>query len=197
MRQKQRGIKIYHLNIGQPDIETPKVFMEAVKKADVEVLAYADSNGWEPLRESISKYYKRINLPYEVEDIIITNGVARRCNGRFLLTCDPGEEILVPEPFYTNYRGFAAPYDVVIKPITTKPDDGFVLPGREVLESLITDKTRAIALSNPGNPTASFIPKSKFVCCRTSRAIIICLLSQTRYTVNSVTTAKRRRVSAQ
>ncbi len=150
---KKRGIKIYHLNIGQPDIETPKVFMDAVKKADVEVLAYADSNGWEPLRESISKYYKRIGLPYEVKDIIITNAGSEALQWSFLLTCDPGEEILVPEPFYTNYRGFAAPYNVVIKPISTYPDNGFALPARDVLESLLTEKTRAIALSNPGNPT--------------------------------------------
>jgi aspartate aminotransferase len=113
------------------------------------------------LRESISMYYKRINLPYEVEDVIITNGGSEALQWAFLLTCDPGEEILVPEPFYTNYRGFAAPYDVVIKPITTKPDDGFVLPGREVLESLITDKTRAIALSNPGNPTGVVYSKEQ------------------------------------
>jgi len=106
MRQKRGVYKIYHLNIGQPDIETPKVFMEAVKKADVEVLAYADSNGWEPLRESISKYYKRINLPYEVEDIIIHERGSEALQWAFLLTCDPGEEILVPEPFYTNYRRF-------------------------------------------------------------------------------------------
>ncbi len=150
---KKRGIKIYHLNIGQPDIETPKVFMDAVKKAEVEVLAYADSNGWEPLRESISKYYKRIDLPYEVKDIIITNAGSEALQWAFLLTCDPGEEILVPEPFYTNYRGFAAPYNVVLKPISTYPDNGFALPSRDVLESLLTDKTRAIALSNPGNPT--------------------------------------------
>ncbi len=152
---KKRGVKIYHLNIGQPDIETPKVFMEAVKKADVDVLAYADSNGWEPLRQSISNYYKRIGLPYEVADIIITNGGSEALQWAFLLTCDPGEEILVPEPFYTNYRGFAAPFDVVLKPITTYPDNGFALPSKEKLESLITEKTRGIALSNPGNPTGA------------------------------------------
>ena len=152
---KKRGVKIYHLNIGQPDIETPKVFMEAVRKADIQVLAYADSNGWEPLRRSISNYYKRMGLPYEVEDIIITNGGSEALQWAFLISCDAGDEILVPEPFYTNYRGFAAPYDVVLRPITTHPENGFALPSREVLETLITERTRGIALSNPGNPTGA------------------------------------------
>jgi aspartate aminotransferase len=149
---KKRGIKVYHLNIGQPDIETPKVFMEAVKKADLDVLAYADSNGWEPLRDSIAAYYKRMGLTYETEDIIITNGGSEALQWAFIITCDPGEEILVPEPFYTNYRGFAAPYLANIRPITTYPENGFALPGRSEIESLITEKTKGIMLSNPGNP---------------------------------------------
>ncbi|HZK41969.1 MAG TPA: pyridoxal phosphate-dependent aminotransferase, partial [Clostridia bacterium] len=149
---KKRGTKVYHLNIGQPDIETPKVFMEAVRQADIDVLAYADSNGWEPLRQSIADYYKRMGLPYETEDVIITNGGSEALQWALLITCDPGEEVLVPEPFYTNYRGFAAPYDAQIKPITTYPQDGFALPSREAIEGLITDKTRGFMLSNPGNP---------------------------------------------
>ncbi|NLB51179.1 MAG: pyridoxal phosphate-dependent aminotransferase [Clostridiaceae bacterium] len=152
---KKRGTKVYHLNIGQPDIETPKVFLEAVKKTEVDVLAYADSNGWEPLRESISRYYKRIGLPYETEDIIITNGGSEALQWAMLIACDPGEEILVPEPFYTNYRGFAAPYLVELKPITTYPQDGFGLPDRPAIEALITEKTRGFVLSNPGNPSGS------------------------------------------
>ena len=122
---KKRGTKVYHLNIGQPDIETPKVFMEAVRQADIDVLAYADSNGWEPLRQSIADYYKRMGLPYETEDVIITNGGSEALQWALLITCDPDEEVLVPEPFYTNYRGFAAPYQAQIKPITTYPQDGF------------------------------------------------------------------------
>lgn len=149
---KKRGTKVYHLNIGQPDIETPKVFMEAVRQADIDVLAYADSNGWEPLRQSIAGYYKRMGLPYETEDVIITNGGSEALQWALLITCDPGEEVLVPEPFYTNYRGFAAPYLAEIRPITTHPDDGFALPSREAIEALITDKTRGFMLSNPGNP---------------------------------------------
>lgn len=149
---KKRGTKVYHLNIGQPDIETPRVFMDAVKEADFDVLAYADSNGWEPLRESIARYYQRIGLPYETGDVIITNGGSEALQWALIIACDPGEEVLVPEPFYTNYRGFAAPYLAEIKPITTYPENGFALPGREVIESLITDKTRAFMLSNPGNP---------------------------------------------
>lgn len=149
---KKRGTKVYHLNIGQPDIETPKVFMEAVRQADIDVLAYADSNGWEPLRQSIAGYYKRMGLPYETEDVIITNGGSEALQWALLITCDPGEEVLVPEPFYTNYRGFAAPYLAEIRPITTYPADGFALPSREAIEALITDKTRGFMLSNPGNP---------------------------------------------
>lgn len=149
---KKRGTKVYHLNIGQPDIETPKVFMEAVKEAEIDVLAYADSNGWEPLRKSIADYYQRMGLPYELEDVIITNGGSEALQWALLIACDPGEEVLVPEPFYTNYRGFAAPYLAQIRPITTYPEEGFALPAREVIEGLITDKTRAFMLSNPGNP---------------------------------------------
>jgi aspartate aminotransferase len=150
---KKRGTKVYHLNIGQPDIETPKVFMKAVREAEIDVLAYADSHGWEPLRESIAGYYRRIGLTYDADDIIVTNGGSEALQWAFLITCDPKEEILVPEPFYTNYRGFAAPYDVQLRPITTRPEDGFALPDRSTIEGLLTDKTRAIALSNPGNPT--------------------------------------------
>lgn len=149
---KKRGTKVYHLNIGQPDIETPKVFMEAVRAADIDVLAYADSNGWEPLRESIAAYYQRMGLQYETEDVIITNGGSEALQWALLIACDPGEEVLVPEPFYTNYRGFAAPYLVEISPITTYPENGFALPEKAVIESRITEKTRGILLSNPGNP---------------------------------------------
>lgn len=149
---KKRGTKVYHLNIGQPDIETPKVFMDAVRAADIDVLAYADSNGWEPLRESIAAYYQRIGLPYVTEDVIITNGGSEALQWALLIACDPGEEVLVPEPFYTNYRGFAAPYLVEISPITTYPENGFALPEKAMIESRITKKTRGILLSNPGNP---------------------------------------------
>ena len=149
---KKRGTKVYHLNIGQPDIETPKVFMDAVRAADIDVLAYADSNGWEPLRESIAAYYQRIGLPYVTEDVIITNGGSEALQWALLIACDPGEEVLVPEPFYTNYRGFAAPYLVEISPITTYPENGFALPDKAMIESRITKKTRGILLSNPGNP---------------------------------------------
>ena len=149
---KKRGTKVYHLNIGQPDIETPKVFMDAVRAADIDVLAYADSNGWEPLRESIAAYYQRMGLPYVTEDVIITNGGSEALQWALLIACDPGEEVLVPEPFYTNYRGFAAPYLVEISPITTYPENGFALPDKAMIESRITKKTRGILLSNPGNP---------------------------------------------
>ncbi|MDD2427163.1 MAG: aminotransferase class I/II-fold pyridoxal phosphate-dependent enzyme, partial [Eubacteriales bacterium] len=106
---KKRGTKVFHLNIGQPDIETPKVFMQAIKNAEIDVLAYADSRGWDPLRQSLVDYYKRIGGDFEIEDIIITNGGSEALQWAFVITCDLDDEILVPEPFYTNYNSFTAP----------------------------------------------------------------------------------------
>ena len=150
---KKRGIKVFHLNIGQPDIETPKVFMKAIKEAEIDVLAYADSRGWDPLRQSMADYYKRIGGDFELEDFIITNGGSEALQWVFVITCDIDDEILVPEPFYTNYNSFTAPFTVSITPITTQADKGFALPDEASIVELITDRTRCIALSNPGNPT--------------------------------------------
>jgi len=100
-------------------------------------------------------YYRRLGLPYETEDVIITNGGSEALQWAMVIACDAGEEILVPEPFYTNYRGFAAPFLIDLKPITTLPEEGFALPDRQTMESRITDKTRAIVLSNPGNPAGA------------------------------------------
>jgi aspartate aminotransferase len=145
---RKRGIKVYGLNVGQPDIETPPEFMDAIRNAEIKVLAYANSKGDPQLVKATSDYYKRIGLPYEPEDIIITNGGSEALMWAFIAVADVDEDILVPEPFYTNYRSFAAPYAVNIKPLTTYAENGFA----EIVSKL-TDKTRAIALSNPGNPT--------------------------------------------
>ncbi|MGI6089799.1 MAG: pyridoxal phosphate-dependent aminotransferase [Saccharofermentanales bacterium] len=150
---RKRGIKVYGLNVGQPDIETPPEFMDAIRNAEIKVLAYANSKGDPNLVKATSDYYKRIGLPYEPEDIIITNGGSEALMWAFIAVADVDEDILVPEPFYTNYRSFAAPYAVNIKPLTTYAENGFALPSEAEIVSKLTDKTRAIALSNPGNPT--------------------------------------------
>ena len=150
---RKRGIKIYGLNVGQPDIETPPEFMDAIRNTEIKVLAYANSQGDPKLVKATSDYYKRIGLPYEPEDIIITNGGSEALMWAFIAVADVDEDILVPEPFYTNYRSFAAPYAVNLKPLTTYAEDGFALPSEAEIVSKLTDKTRAIALSNPGNPT--------------------------------------------
>lgn len=150
---RKRGIKVYGLNVGQPDIETPPEFMDAIRNAEIKVLAYANSKGDPQLVKATSDYYKRIGLPYEPEDIIITNGGSEALMWAFIAVADVDEDILVPEPFYTNYRSFAAPYAVNIKPLTTYAENGFALPSEAEIVSKLTDKTRAIALSNPGNPT--------------------------------------------
>ncbi len=160
-KAKEKGIKVYHLNIGQPDIETPKVFIEEIRKYDEAVLKYANSYGDINLRKSMSKYYKNNNIDLEANDIIITNGGSEGIQLSILSITDEGDNILVPEPFYTNYNGFSMPYSIEIKPITTSPDNGFKLPSREEIEALIDNRTRAILLSNPGNPTGAIYSKEQ------------------------------------
>ncbi len=150
---KEQGKKVYHLNIGQPDIKTPPEFMAAVNSYDSEVLAYAHSQGYFPLIDAISHYYERLGMHYGREHIVITNGGSEALQHAFVAICNPGDEILVPEPFYTNYRGFSLPFNVEIKPITCTAEDAFALPSKEKIQSLISDRTRAILVSNPGNPT--------------------------------------------
>ncbi len=160
-KAKEKGIKVYHLNIGQPDIETPKVFIEEIRKYDEAVLKYANSYGDINLRRSMSKYYKNNNINFNPEDIIITNGGSEGIQLSILSITDEGDNILVPEPFYTNYNGFSMPYSIEIKPITTTPDNGFILPSKEEIEALIDNRTRAILLSNPGNPTGAVYSKEQ------------------------------------
>ena len=148
-----QGKKVYHLNIGQPDIKTPNEFMDAIRKFDKETIEYSVSNGDPELIKAISKYYKRFDINYSQDEILITNGGSEALIFAAIALCNAGEEILVPEPFYTNYNGFTTAVDVVIKPITTKAEDGFHLPSKEEMLACVTDKTRAIMISNPGNPT--------------------------------------------
>lgn len=150
---KGKGKRVYHLNIGQPDIETPPSFMEAIRQYDEKVLAYTLSQGMPELIEAIIRYYKKYDVHFETDDILITNGGSEALLFAIIAVADAGDELLVPEPFYTNYNGFGAAVDVKVTPITCLAEEGFHLPTREKIVSLINDRTRAILLSNPGNPT--------------------------------------------
>lgn len=150
---KARGTKVYHLNIGQPDIKTPEGFFNAVKNYEEEVLEYALSQGIPELIDAMREYYKTYNMDYDKDEILIMNGGSEALLFAMIATCDPGDNMLAPEPFYTNYNGFGDAVNVGIKPITTKAEDGFHLPSKEEIVSRIDEKTKAILLSNPGNPT--------------------------------------------
>lgn len=158
---KAKGIKIYHLNIGQPDIKTPKVFFEAVKNFNNEVLEYAVSPGIPELISSLQQYYTTYNMDFESDEILVTNGGSEALLFALMATCDPKDNILVPEPFYSNYNGFSQSINVNITPITTKAEEGFHLPSKEKIQSLITSKTKAILISNPGNPTGTVYTKKE------------------------------------
>lgn len=150
---KAKGKKVYHLNIGQPDIVTPAGFFEAIRNFREDVLAYSTSAGSNELIDAIRKYYQGYGIEYGREHIIITNGGSEALMFAMIALCDPGDEILVPEPFYTNYNGFGQAVNVAIRPITTKAECGFHLPAAGEIEKLVSPATRAILISNPGNPT--------------------------------------------
>ena len=152
---KERGIKVYHLNIGQPDIKTPKGFFEAINKFNSNVLEYAVSQGLPELIDAMINYYSTYNIHFEKDEILITNGGSEALLFAMMATCDPGDNILVPEPFYTNYNGFSSSVNVVVKPITTHPENGFHLPNKSEILSKIDKNTKAILISNPGNPTGT------------------------------------------
>lgn len=152
---KDKGIKVYHLNIGQPDIKTPKGFFDAVKNFDSEVLEYAVSQGIPELISALQDYYKTYDMHFEKDELLVTNGGSEALLFTMMAICDPGDNILVPEPFYTNYNGFGQSVNIEVNPITTKAENGFHLPSKEEIVSRINDKTRAILLSNPGNPTGA------------------------------------------
>lgn len=150
---KSKGVKVIHLNIGQPDIETPKVALDAVKNNDIRVLEYSHSAGFESYRKGLAAYYQKNNIHVDVEDIIVTTGGSEALNFGFMSTCNPGDEIIIPEPFYANYNGFAVTAGLKVVPVTAKIEDGFKLPSIEDFEAKITEKTKAILICNPGNPT--------------------------------------------
>lgn len=158
---KSKGKKVYHLNIGQPDIKTPKSFFTAVKNFDEEVLEYALSQGIPELIDAIRNYYTTYNMNFEKDEILITNGGSEALMFAFIAVADPGDEVLAPEPFYTNYNGFAEAVNVKVAPVTTKAENGFHLPSKEEIVSRVKPNTKAILLSNPGNPTGVVYTKEE------------------------------------
>ena len=156
---KKRGIKVYHLNIGQPDIESPEEALDAVKNNQLKVVAYAKSGGNDSLREGVARYYQGIGINVEAADINITNGGSEALQIALSVTCNPDDEVIVFEPFYTNYNSFALQNDVKLVPITTHIEDGFALPPMKEVEKHITAKTKGVVICNPGNPTGCLYTK--------------------------------------
>jgi aspartate aminotransferase len=150
---REKGKKIYPLHIGQPDIETPELFFETLRKFDSKTLAYGTSQGDLDLIDRIVEYYAKFGIPIEREDLLVTNGGSEALNFAVSIACDPGDNILEPEPFFPAYAAFAASANAEIRPITTLAEEGFHLPSRGEIEKLIDTSTRAILLSHPGNPT--------------------------------------------
>lgn len=162
-KAKQQGKTVYHLNIGQPDIRTPEVALNAIKSSDLKVIEYSHSAGNESYRRKLAKYYKNIDINVEYDNIIITTGGSEAIVFAFLSCLNPGDEVIIPEPFYANYNGFATLADVVIKPITSNIDNGFALPKIEEFEKLITPKTKGIVICNPNNPTGYLYSKEELI----------------------------------
>ena len=160
---KKLGTKVYHLNIGQPDIKTPEVALNAVKNADIKILEYSHSAGFESYRSKLSQYYKSHNINVDSQDIIITTGGSEALLFAIGSTMDSGDEIIIPEPFYANYNGFSTASGVIVVPVTSTIDDGFALPPISAFEKLITQKTKAILICNPGNPTGYLYSKEEIL----------------------------------
>ena len=157
----QLGKKIYYLNIGQPDIKSPKIAMDAVANCAIDVLSYSRSEGSETYREKISNYYKKNNIQVESNQIIVTTGGSEALLFAMGTICDQDDEIIIPEPFYANYNGFATASGVNIVPVISKIEDNFALPPISEFEKLITLKTKAIIICNPGNPTGYLYSKDE------------------------------------
>jgi aspartate aminotransferase len=150
---KKRGTKVYHLNIGQPDIETPKMVLDAVRHSDFKVLEYSHSAGNESYRKKLVGYYKSVGIDVNEKQIIITTGGSEAILFGFMACLDAGDEVIIPEPFYANYNGFAVEAGVTVVPITSHIENGFALPPIEAIEAKITPRTKAIVICNPNNPT--------------------------------------------
>lgn len=150
---KKKGTVVYHLNIGQPDIETPKPVLDAVRHSDFKILEYSHSAGNESYRRKLTGYYKKFNIDVDHTEIIVTTGGSEAILFGFMACLDPGDEVIIPEPFYANYNGFAVAANVKVVPVTASIETGFALPPIADFEKLITPKTKAILICNPNNPT--------------------------------------------
>lgn len=150
---KAKGIKVYHLNIGQPDLPTPEIGLDAARHIKRKILEYSPSEGILSFREKLVKYYAKFNIIVDVDDIIITTGGSEAVSFSFMACLDPGDEIIIPEPAYANYMAFAISSGAIIKTIPSSINDGFALPSMEKFEALITPRTKAIMICNPNNPT--------------------------------------------
>ena len=160
-KAKDAGKKVYHLNIGQPDVETPQCFMDAIKNYDSKVIAYAESGGLTVLQDAVTEYFKNYNMDIERKDMIVTTGGSEALNMTFLSILNEGDEVLIAEPFYTNYHTFATAAGGKVVPITTKAEEGYHYAKREQIEPLITEKTKAICCINPGNPTGTVLTRDE------------------------------------
>jgi aspartate aminotransferase len=150
---RKKGIKVYHLNIGQPDIETPPAILDAVRNADIKVLEYSHSAGNESYRRKLVQYYKKVGIDVTHEQILVTTGGSEAIMFGFFTCLNPGDEVIIPEPFYANYNGFACAAGVNVVPITSRIETGFALPPIHDFEKVITNKTKAIIICSPNNPT--------------------------------------------
>ena len=160
---KKKGHKVYHLNIGQPDVKTPEVAMNAVKNIDLTILEYSHSAGNESYRKKLSAYYTNQGIPVNIEDIIITTGGSEALMFAMGSTMDQGDEIIIPEPFYANYNGFSTASGVTVVPVISTIETSFALPAVADFEKLITPKTKAILICNPGNPTGYLYSKEEIM----------------------------------
>lgn len=158
---KKAGKTVFHLNIGQPDIETPEVAREAIKNTDIKVLEYSHSAGFESYREGLSEYYKKSGINVNKDQILVTTGGSEALTFGFMSCCNPGDEVIIPEPFYANYNGFATAAGLNVVPVTSSIEEGFALPAISEIEKLITDKTKCIVICNPGNPTGYLYSKEE------------------------------------
>lgn len=156
-KAKDSGKKVYHLNIGQPDVETPSCFMDAIKSYDSKVIAYAESGGLTVLQDSVIDYFKEYGMEFTRDNIIVTTGGSEAITFALMSILNEGDEVLIPEPFYTNYNTFAKASGGVVKPITTKAEDGYSYANRELIEAAITPKTKAMVCITPGNPTGNVL----------------------------------------
>ena len=167
---KKAGKKVYHLNIGQPDIKTPEVALEAIHNFSDKVVEYSHSAGFESYRKGLANYYNNIGIDVDYNDLLVTTGGSEALLFALNSCLDSGDEIIIPEPFYANYNGFSISVGVTVKPIATDINDGFALPAMEEFEKLITPKTKAILICNPGNPTGYLYSKQEL---ETLRDIVV------------------------